>query len=332
MSSVNDTVITFELCWMTSINSGLNWSQLTGCFFLLYCFVFADKKLLWNVLLAHALTGFAGILVETLFSALRCNGNSDPKLAYLLALNEINWIIYEASTVLYSYIKTRTAIRSRMTLKFFNGFMTAAFFIFIALRANIGYLRFSSNTLMNASISRAHSYAFIVWGTSDLTIFGLMIYWTWNQMQKENVFENVSLLTFNSIFTRVQEPLGKILVKSSLPRITILCVNTFSIVILAQIREPLSAIQSSFNMFVWMVKGTYPAILMLDILLTKEMLILHKTHTALDASVGANVIGADMHNSPAALCASLPRLTRSRVSSVFISPDCEKGRTSNYNQ
>ncbi|KAI8607454.1 hypothetical protein BC830DRAFT_1158763 [Chytriomyces sp. MP71] len=220
--------------------------------------------------LALSLTGFFGILVETLFSALRCSDNMDPKFAYLLALNEINWIVYESSTVLYSYIKTRTAIRNCSFLNVCNMVMIFAFIAFTGARIYIGWLRFTTDTLMDLNISRAHSYAFLVWGASDLVVFGLMMFSTWNQLQTSDGSQtNTS---------------AKVLVKSSIPRISVLCCNTFSIVVVAQLPVPLSPIMAGFNRLIWMVKGTYPSILLLDMLLTKEMLMSYKTEQVQDIS------------------------------------------------
>ncbi|KAI8618434.1 hypothetical protein BC830DRAFT_1108980, partial [Chytriomyces sp. MP71] len=172
---------------------GPKWSQLIGCFFIFYCYLFAEKKPIWNVLLVVGITGFVGGLVETLFQALRCAGNTDPNVAYLIAFNEINWIIYEASTVLFSYIKASTVIINERVRTAANVFMAVAFVIFAGLRINIGRLRFAHNRLKDAEIGQAHSYAFIIWGITDLLIFFIMMYATAKQTSEKT---GVSLLIF----------------------------------------------------------------------------------------------------------------------------------------
>ncbi|KAI8618707.1 hypothetical protein BC830DRAFT_901375 [Chytriomyces sp. MP71] len=189
---INDTSALFEICWMQSINAGLQWSQLVGCFFIFYCFFFAEKKTLWYVLIAHSITGFIGVLVETLFSALRCAGNTNPQVAYLLAFNEINWIIFEASTVIYSFLKTNTIISNQLVRTTTNVFMFCALCVFAGFRMHIGVLRFNENSLMTPSIAEAHSRAFVVWGLTDVIVFVLMLYATITQLREAT--ETVSVL------------------------------------------------------------------------------------------------------------------------------------------
>lgn len=56
-----------------------------------------NRNALWMILLAHAFTGFFGSLLENIFLAKKVS-NPTENWAILLGLNEINWIIFEAST------------------------------------------------------------------------------------------------------------------------------------------------------------------------------------------------------------------------------------------
>jgi hypothetical protein len=112
--------------------------------------------------------------METSFEAARTSGNQDPTFGYLLAFNEINWILHESTTVLYSLFKTSTVIQKNVFRKLVYGFMGVCFVIFAGLRINIGRLRFERDTLSDPDIAAAHSYAFIVWGISDFFVLGLL--------------------------------------------------------------------------------------------------------------------------------------------------------------
>ncbi|KAI8611663.1 hypothetical protein BC830DRAFT_1140233, partial [Chytriomyces sp. MP71] len=136
-----------------------------------------------------------------------------------------------------------------------NVFMSVAFVIFAALRINIGRLRFAHNRLGDTDIGEAHSYAFIVWGISDLLIFCIMMYATASQMGGK---------------TGVKSVVGTF-IKSSVPRIGIICLNTFAIVVMGQITNP-SPRASNYNTLLWAIKGSYPCILLIDVLVTREML------------------------------------------------------------
>jgi hypothetical protein len=46
---------TFDVCWMNSINGGMQWSTLIGCFLIFYCYLFSRGEVLWNVLVSPLL-------------------------------------------------------------------------------------------------------------------------------------------------------------------------------------------------------------------------------------------------------------------------------------
>ncbi|KAI8892673.1 hypothetical protein BC833DRAFT_610989 [Globomyces pollinis-pini] len=175
-------------------------------------------------------------------------------------INEVNWIIHEATTVFYSTIKLETVITNQTHKKILQGILGVSFAVFALLRLNIGRLRFSANTTMNNDIAQAHSYAFIIWGFADLIIFILLIKNTLNIGSGE-----------------VAGGLLVTLLKSSLPRIMILVINTFVIVILGQLSSPLSTAMNNLNSLAWSIKGAYPILLMFDMHTTKDMLLMKQS-------------------------------------------------------
>ncbi|KAI8898791.1 hypothetical protein BC833DRAFT_588386 [Globomyces pollinis-pini] len=133
--------------------------------------------------------------------------------------------------------------------------------IFALLRFNIGRVRFTDNTLNNVAIGKAHSYAFLIWGLTDLIVFGLLI---------QNTV---------SIGSQAVDGILKTLFKSSIPRIMILVINTFIIVILGQIipYNPSGVSLNNLNNLAWAIKGTYPIILLFDMHTTKDMLMMKQS-------------------------------------------------------
>ncbi|KAJ3214906.1 hypothetical protein HDU67_001055, partial [Dinochytrium kinnereticum] len=267
LASVAIPTPSFDQCWMAAIGGGLQWSSLIGCFLIFYCFAFSKTEMLWRVLFAHALSGFLGTLMETAFIAAKrdCVPLAAPaptpptSLAYILLLNEINWIVHESTTVWYSYIKTSVIFTSESLRKVFTILMIVLFIAFSTLRVNIGRLRFSENTLNNADIAAAHSYAFLVWGFADLIILFLLVWNVWDHVKRRANAESKGMIMT--------------LMNSSIPRIAIIFFNTFAIVAIGQLKPPTPTIINNFNSFLWLVKGSYPMILLLDILMTKSLLI-----------------------------------------------------------
>ncbi|KAJ3191893.1 hypothetical protein HK101_007307 [Irineochytrium annulatum] len=249
--------MTFDQCWMQPISGGLQWSTLVGTTLILYCYAFSKGELLWRVLFFHAISGFCGMLMETSFSAARVCGNDNPALAAIILVNEVNWIVHEATTVLYSFIKTAVILTSDSVKRTFQILMLVLFVIFAVLRVNIGRLRFSHNALMDNDIEQAHSYAFVVWGLADLIIMVLLVW---------NVHEHIT----RSANQRSSAVLTT-LMSSSVPRIAVIFFNTLAIVIIGQLFST-NPVVLNINSFVWLVKGAYPAILLLDILLTRSLL------------------------------------------------------------
>ncbi|KAI9322956.1 hypothetical protein DFJ73DRAFT_785589 [Zopfochytrium polystomum] len=153
---INSTLpqTSFDVCWLEPINAGLQWSTLVGCALILYCFSFSVRgQTLWVVLLVHALYN---------------------PLAWALAVNEVNWVLHESSTVYYSYVKTMVVIRSGTLKKILKILLILIFAGFVGCRANIGRLRYMYNQLMNDDIELAHNYAFLVWSAADLMLMVLL--------------------------------------------------------------------------------------------------------------------------------------------------------------
>jgi len=214
-------------CWMGQINTGLNWVQMVGCVLIIYGYALSTPKPLWKILLAHAASGFFGTFLETCFLANKAC-ETGTYVAILLGLNEINWIIHEASTVVYSLLKVAPVLAMdepsgdslKHTRKVFMAVFGVLFLVFSAFRINIGVLRVQEDNVGSIDISIAHSRAFIVWGIADLIILGLII----KNLNKESVKTDAAFAN-----------IVKDVLKSSIPRILIICVNTFGIVIVGQL-------------------------------------------------------------------------------------------------
>ncbi|KAJ3317017.1 hypothetical protein HDV06_002207 [Boothiomyces sp. JEL0866] len=234
--------------------SGLSSVQTVCAFYVIYAYCIYTKKSLWHVLIVHGITGLLGTLVENSFIA-KTISNPEENWGLLLGLNEINWILHESTTVLYSMLKLETIVTNSRHKLYLRIFMTMCFVAFAACRMNIGYHRVQDDTTGNFVIAKAHSYAFIVWGTADLVLFGLLIANTLKQM-KANASKGFILVLF----------------KSSIPRFLFLIMNTFIIVVLGQLAT-LNEGQANLNSLVWTFKGSYPLVLLFDVITTRDMLI-----------------------------------------------------------
>lgn len=194
--------------------------------------------------------------MEAAFIAHHTCGTPIPNDQYLLGLNEVNWIIHEVTTVLYSYMKAEVIIRNEKIKKVVKAVMFLIFLAFSACRINIGALRVFYSVTGNAAISQAHSYAFICWGLADLIVLGLLISNALSLQKTSNVASKQTIT---------------VLLTSSIPRIAIIIINTLVIVVIGNIPEP-NATTKNMNTLCWMIKGVYPFVLLIDILMTKESL------------------------------------------------------------
>lgn len=203
----------------------------------------------------HGITGMLGVFVENFFIA-KAISSPDENWGLLLGFNEINWVLHDSSTVYYLLVKLEVNVSLEFMKKVLRGVMAMLFVVFAIFRIIIGIDRVRFNTTYNAQIARDHSYAFIIWGVADVIIFSLM----WNTL--------VQLKNSQGAY----KALIAVVFKSSVPGISILVVNTLLIVILGQIRHP-DQTAEDFNSLAWIIKGTYPIILLLDLQSTKNMLV-----------------------------------------------------------
>ncbi|KAJ3275840.1 hypothetical protein HDV01_006706 [Terramyces sp. JEL0728] len=234
--------------------SGLSSVQTVCAFYVIYAYCLYTRKPLWHVLIVHGVCGLLGTFIENCFIA-KTISNPGENWGILLGINEINWILHESTTVLYSMLKLETIVTNNIQKLVLRVFMVACFVAFSACRINIGYHRVKDDTTMNLEIAKAHSYAFIVWGTSDLVLFVLLIFNTINQC-RINAAKGMILTLFSS----------------SVPRFLFLIINTFIIVVLGQLTT-MDEGQSNLNSLVWTFKGSYPLVLLFDLITTRDMLI-----------------------------------------------------------
>jgi hypothetical protein len=217
--------------------SAMSWTQSIGCLLCIYGYFISSKKLLWTVLLVHGISGFFGTLFENIFNAKQiCCSNEN--WAYLLGINELLWIVHESSTVFYSMVKLEPIITTPSVRRALRWVLFVCLVGFSSFRILIGVYRIQSNTVRNEMIDQAHSLAFIFWGISDLILFGLLIKNTVQYLQSNS--EQLHFLVSK-------------LFQSSLPRIFVIILNTFLLVVLSQLN-----ISASIEAIFWAVKGTYP--------------------------------------------------------------------------
>ncbi|TPX53443.1 hypothetical protein PhCBS80983_g06290 [Powellomyces hirtus] len=251
------TTIDFSTCWIMAVNEGLPWVQLVGCVMIMYGFLISARKGLWTIVLAQGLSGFLGTIIETAYIANTLCGKT-RNVALLLGFNEINWIIHESATVYYSLKKIELVINSENYRKYLRIFMAVLLVGFAGLRINIGRLRVRDNATGNDAISEAHSWAFIIWGIADIIIFVLLIVKMYRDIKDATNVTGAGDLIMT-------------LLKSSLLRLVIICANTLCIVVMGQLKNK-NETARGFETFLWMAKGTYPIILLFDILTTQVII------------------------------------------------------------
>ncbi|KAI8821724.1 uncharacterized protein EV422DRAFT_429647 [Fimicolochytrium jonesii] len=250
----------FSSCWLDSIDTGMNWVQLVGCTMVMYGYLISNRRGLWTIVLAHGAAGFLGTIMESAFIANdKCEGAT--RVGLILGFNELNWITNEIATVYYSLCKIEVIITQDTYRRYLRYFMGVLALIFTGFRMNIGILRVRDNVTGNPAISEAHSWAFIIWGIADLLIFFMLVGKTYMDIHDAKQQQNI----------RGAGDLIMTLMKSSLLRLIIICANTLAIVVVGQIKNPTPTL-AGFNQFLWMIKGTYPIILLFDILTTQAII------------------------------------------------------------
>ncbi|KAI9325870.1 hypothetical protein DFJ73DRAFT_965508 [Zopfochytrium polystomum] len=305
MSNTTDTTATtlvisnvlpqtrFDVCWLEPLNGGQQWSKLMGCSLIIYSWSFSQRKSLWNVILVHAIGGLLGTLLENVWvAAANCHlmtqkpnsTNFEPSsFAYILFVNEVNWIAHESTVIIYSYIKTRIVLKNPTVEKVVNYFLGAMFLAYVGLRVNIGWLRYKNNQLMDEDIALAHNYVYIAWLVADAVLMALLFLNVLDHLRQSRPSAAARArhghIGHNSSSTSHQSNVVvKSLLNSSLPRFAVIFFNTAIISILnfllrnPNLDDSLELTLKNFSKFTSMVKGTYPTLLLLDILMTRFLL------------------------------------------------------------
>jgi hypothetical protein len=254
----NGTIL--EIFINTYATSGMAWAQAFGCVLCMFAFFGSNRKQLWVVLMVHAVTGFLGMAIENFYTAQNILNPAESKTwAILLLINEINWIAFEFSTVIFSAVKLMAIIESSTEKWIFRTFYVVCLVGFSCFRGWIGWMRYTNNTVMNPEIMKLHSYAFIFWALAELVLFVLLIKNTIHHIRNSSG-------EVNSV--------ARILFKSSIPRLMVIVLNTIAITIVGQFQSPQNLTDlNTVKTCLWMIKGTYPLILLFDIQSTKNMLI-----------------------------------------------------------
>jgi hypothetical protein len=232
----------FNTAWvLTYTDSALAFVQTIGCIFIIFAFLSSSRRLYWQIVLVHAISGILGTAIENIYLAKQmcC---SDENWSVLLGINEIFWIVHEATTVAYSVAKLEIAVSSKrikLLLRMGLGLLLIPFGFY---RIQIGIHRVRLNLLDHDLIARAHSNAFVFWGIADLVVFGLLML---------NTYQKVSPQVPPS--SPYQALLG-----TSIPKLLVISINTILIVIFGQLTTPIAQDWVNLNRLVWAIKGTYP--------------------------------------------------------------------------
>jgi hypothetical protein len=198
--------------------NAMSWTQTIGCVLCIYGYFIYTKRILWTVLLVHGISGFLGTLLENFFVAKRlCCRNED--WSSLLGINEIFWTLHESSTVYYSLLKLEPIITNPVVRRVLRGILVLCLVGYSAFRILIGVYRIQANAIRNDLINWAHSFAFLCLGIADLILFGLLVQNTTKYLHCDS--EQLHVL-INKLF------------QSSIPRICIIILNTFLLVLYSQ--------------------------------------------------------------------------------------------------
>ncbi|KAJ3305145.1 hypothetical protein HDV03_001907 [Kappamyces sp. JEL0829] len=245
--------------------SSMAWNQIVGCFWyavppvyprLLFAFCISNKRFLWQILLVHGMSGLAGMVIEDSFVAMKDIAPTEH-LGIMLGLNEIFWILNETSTVIYSLTKLETVLEShvRKYVRIAIGILLLGYGV---CRVQIGILRTTQDAVTSPSIQKMHSYAFVFLAVVEMIIFVLLAYCTVQHLRSnpDKRFGEI----IKTLFT------------SSIPRISIIVLNTLLIVICGQFYIDPSQTLTDINSLAWAIKGSYGMILLFDVLTTKNKL------------------------------------------------------------
>ncbi|KAJ1557729.1 hypothetical protein HK096_005670, partial [Nowakowskiella sp. JEL0078] len=244
---------------------------------MLYSYIISNKRRLWTILLVNSISGIAGILIQSAFLAFNndlttvsidiatCNNvltdSSQKVLGAFLGVNEIFWYLNETTTVLYAFVKLETITTTTLPLKVTQLLRVVIGIWLIAympLRGYIGYLRASHHAKWDNDIAVAHSFAFISWGLVEFVIFGMLM----QAITYTYLYDSTKHVT--SIIVRV--------LSSSVLRLFIISVNQIFIAIISRFQIEKFTSLSVFDLAIWLIRGIYPMILLMDVLSTQNLL------------------------------------------------------------
>ena len=245
---------------------GLGWILTIGSILIIYGYLLSTKGKLWKVLLIHGLGQLIAIFIENFFRAgQQVDKASGIRFAWIVFPDKAALIASESATVLYSYIKLEIVLTSRVYRNYLKAFLIVCFLGFAAGRVWEGLVIYNDQifqtiTQSNISAARAQSFSAAFWVAADIAILVLLLFYTIEYLQSGGL---VSVL------------IGK-LFQSSIPRLFIIILVTFGLLIVGLLDEDLKQNNENVkNVTSWLnaLKCTFPLILLFDMLTTKDLLL-----------------------------------------------------------
>ncbi|KAJ3122466.1 hypothetical protein HK098_002804 [Nowakowskiella sp. JEL0407] len=271
---MSDSAKTFSQCWLAALGNDRGaWTLLSASVLMAYSYTLSNRKFLWNILLVNAISGIIGIIVQTSFTAVNvvdakasvsnrgCNdiypkdGSAQAALGYMLGTNEAFWYLNEVSIKVETVTKVTLARPIGLALRALMGAFVIAY---LPLRIFIGYLRTKNHTDWDDEIGRAHAFAFIAWGLAELIIAGMLMQAAIYAKDQASVLQIIRTIFSSSIF-----------------RLLVISINQICIVIVSLIPKPAGKkydAESVFEDVLWLIRGIYPMIMIVDILSTQTLL------------------------------------------------------------
>ncbi|KAI9358008.1 hypothetical protein DFJ73DRAFT_758133 [Zopfochytrium polystomum] len=294
----------YDVCWLEPLSGGQQWTKLTGCALILYTYSLSQRKSLWTVLLLHAVGGLLGTLIENAWvAAANCGlvspgpGGAGSRASWVLLANEANWTMHEAAVVAYSFVKTRVVVTGGRARAVLTAGMAGLLAFYVVARFNVGRVRAARNALADAEVAAAHGYVYAVWLVADAVLMGLL---AWNvaahvragrgrgrgRGRRGGVGPGLAAAEEEGDDDGAEEEKSRVvrtLLSSSLPRFAVIFCNTAAIAVLDFAVRRLNdggaagggdelLVLENFQKFTSMVKGAYPTLLLLDILMTRFLL------------------------------------------------------------
>ncbi|KAI8892203.1 hypothetical protein BC833DRAFT_612388 [Globomyces pollinis-pini] len=262
-----DTTSSFTATFIyLATQKGGYWLLTFASLSVMYCYGISDKSMLWKVMLINGLSGLTAITIQEIYQAKRLCCSTE-KWAFLLFINEIFWIIHEITTVMYSLFKVEILLnqeRKRMVRYMMFGLSI----LYTITRFILGYVRFEEDTLVGTRINQIQSYSYLIWLLADLLLLILLSYSIYLHMNSthQKTWEMIVTLSYSSI-----------------PRLLIIMLTTLMIVFLCQ--SP-GSLDSDVLRLAWAIKSGFPFILLLDIHITKDLLIQHTSSNPLQYHFG----------------------------------------------